>query len=68
MSSVDDKLKQIDEQIKKIDEELSRLTGIKRSLQAAKEKLIDQRHLDRSEELAKNNWEQGNLVNDVCTI
>lgn len=57
--SVDEKLSQIDVRLKEVESEISRLSAVKRKLIAAKEKLHEEKYLEKRNELANNNWNQG---------
>lgn len=56
---VDEKLGKIDEQLKVVETEISRLSAVRRKLNAAKEKLQEKKYLEKQNELANNNWNQG---------
>lgn len=60
--SLDEKLKQVDERLREVDDEICRLTAIKRKLVATKEKLQDKKYLEKRNELSKNDWNQGELI------
>lgn len=56
----DDKLVLINDRLREVNAEIDRLTTLKRKLKDAKEKLQDEKHLEKRNELAKSNWSEGN--------
>lgn len=57
--SVDKELMQINDRLQDIETEINRLSALKRKLIATKEKLQDKKYLEKRNELANNEWDQG---------
>jgi hypothetical protein len=59
MMSDDDRIKEINERVKEIDEQLDRLRVLKSKLLKEKEKLTDKKNYEKSENLSKTEWQNG---------
>lgn len=57
----DEKITQINDRLRDVNAEIDRLTTLKVKLVAAKEKLQDEKHLAKRNELAKNDWNEGEI-------
>jgi predicted nuclease with TOPRIM domain len=55
----DSQLNQIDDRLEEIEVQISKLKELKKRLLKQKEKLADKSNYEKSEALAKNEWNQG---------
>ena len=59
--SLDDQLTKLDGRIHEVEVEINRLTALKRKLISAREKLQDKKYLEKTTELANNDWNHGKI-------
>lgn len=68
MPEVEDKIKVINSRLKEIDEQIDKLGRLKRKLLAERDKLTDNKNFAKSEALAKNEWQRGNLTINFSNV